>query len=310
MSSYIIPDTLLDRYLATYNDNQITAINAEYAVIRDLLLTGAQASPNGDKTLLMTAGSPGTGKSSHLANEVRNARRAGTTFVLIDSDAVLEMLPAFKAHQLDATLYHSHDDQLKALRDATKIWLPAAKYICDRLVNDCAERGLSIAFETTAHAPGIRNFFENARKAGYFIDLHYCDAQPAVKRASCKVSFNRDHKPHVSDADIARKTVDVENNLFTLTQADRLTLLWRAPITGAAANETPAQAEMRLASAPIHQVARIEDDLQVVIAVSSAQQAFDEARGAGKKAEDLMRLHCYARAMSRRQQAAPQLINA
>ena len=237
MLNTIVPQDVLDHYLSHYNAGQRAEIERVYRELRAAMLNAHNFTADEERKLLMTAGASGAGKSTHLRSKVDLiAQNGGTQYVRLDIDDMIGHFPSFQTHTQHLRDYfgecvsgHCDGGDLhgRALRDATNEWIFAAKYVADRLLNDCAFIGIPVAFETSAHNDHIDNFFARARALGYRIELDLCDAPLAAKQKASLGRFDRG-EAYVDPASITSKHADVVHNLHTYARSvDKLNLLWR-----------------------------------------------------------------------------------
>lgn len=241
MSSFtpIVPQRVLDIYLGLYNPTNLNEIEAVYTEVRNQLFAEHGPLTKQDRRILTTAGAAGAGKSTHLRKKVQTAKADGHNYIRIDIDDILSKFPTYQrevghiseyfgmACDINNTNASSDSTHRRALRDTTLYWNLATKYIADRILNDCVERGLPVAFETSANNQHIAEFLANLRANGYQIEMDLCDAPLAIKLKESQSRFDRG-EAYVSDGMIIAKTPNVLRNVDTYLQyADTFNVYWR-----------------------------------------------------------------------------------
>ncbi len=237
-SNPIVPQRVLDTYLARYNAAQRLEINATYLEIRDRLM--AEHGGKEDRSLLITAGAPGAGKTTHLRKKAETAKANGRGYIRIDIDDIMGEFPTVKGELSHLAAYfetacdlhggHTSADTTHrtALRETSITWTMAAKYVADRLLNDCVSHGLPVAFETSAHNFHIGEFLANVRDNAYNIELDLCDAPTAIKQQETQKRFDRG-EAYVNPEFVTLKGNDVMHNIDTyLRYADIFNIYWRS----------------------------------------------------------------------------------
>ncbi|NBX66034.1 MAG: hypothetical protein EBQ96_03455 [Proteobacteria bacterium] len=226
----IVPNTVLDQYLRSYNDAERHELQETFYALRAEILNGMHPLPTTpNRRLILTAGAEGVGKSTYLRELVKTEAANGTNFALIDWDQIICKIPGFAQAQATLAEYFSNTaDGTAHVREAGEHWIQGAKWIGDMLLNDFTAMGLPIAFETTAHNRNISKFLENFRDQHYHVEMHLGDAPMAVKIDSARAHHVQDKAALVDASTIERKSTDVMNNMWIFaTLVDTLTVLWR-----------------------------------------------------------------------------------
>lgn len=158
-----------------YTDEEKNAIKGSFDSVYRGLVQKAEYRHAGPRTIHMTFGSPGSGKTTlayALAHELGAA--------MIDVNEVQKMLPSY---QQDKQAWGDTPTGLLAAYEAHR-W--EANYLANRAINRALSDGYNLVYGTTATSPAALLIYDAAEKQGLHIHTRMVVAPEDVRLQSCQ----------------------------------------------------------------------------------------------------------------------------
>ncbi len=227
----IVPHHITEGYLKACDEKILGMIEEVYQRVKKSQLdTISDARTPGSSVVMLVAGTHGVGKSS-LVKSLKTQRTE--QYVECDVDSILGFFPCFQTaiKSIPSMLQHDFYDTAgfhKKIEEQTSRYLPAAKYISDRLMSECVREGINVIVETNAKTKNIGSFIDNI-KTHAVLETHICQAPWAIKQTAFYARVNKDH-----DIAIPEKALRAEHEAMTENMAviaaksnGNLTIYWR-----------------------------------------------------------------------------------
>ncbi len=232
----LVPPEVTRGYLKNYDENFLQEIEKLYQKIEKEELAkcvnNVSLSP---APCVVVVGGHGVGKT-HLVDRITKERPLG--YVVCDADAIMTRLPKFQeglkevmisAHGLYDASQNPEDHMRNSIENYTNFYLPAARYIADRLLAKCVNEGIPVIFETTGKSKHIGNLMDNITKAGALIETHLCQAPLSIKLKALDARFLADHDIALDKTKITDEHEALLRNMAVIAQKSTgdFTIHWR-----------------------------------------------------------------------------------
>jgi predicted ABC-type ATPase len=166
----LVPNEIVDGFLASYSPEEKVAIDKDYKNIRELCLS--QADKEQKKLIYVaTAGGPGASKSTILETYLHN--NPGFVYVDPDQQALRFMINTY-LQEINSYAISKNASYLQLLKDTYGKWRGASNYIANSILNEAYSKNLAIAHGTTSTSKQMGSFYEKLKKRGYKIILFLC----------------------------------------------------------------------------------------------------------------------------------------
>lgn len=218
--SFILNPAVIQADLAkgNYTAQDLAVIEAERERLYALLI---KDKPTGDKNFYMTAGGPGSGKTTFIRH-AQETSGALSKAVHADPDELIKLFQPY------VDMSQRGGDTDEARKAAYAQWRWASVYLCNSIINDLASNGYDIIFGTTGTSPAVAHIYQAAHDAGYTSHTIICHAPESVRLQSANIRF-RNERRFTPVEDIKQKG----NVLFPqivathLACAHNVDILWR-----------------------------------------------------------------------------------
>lgn len=197
-------------------------ITRELERLYKLMTKDATPDSAGKKRFILTAGGPGSGKTS-MIRQLQKIDGDCLKPVHVDPDEILkEMRPYQK-------LIKNLGGSDLGITAAYTYWRWASIYLANSIINKLSEDGYDILFGTTGTSPAVAKLYDSAHQAGYETSVLICHAPESVRLASAEARFKNERR-FTPEADLKNKG----NKMFPdalmihFLKAAEIKVYWRA----------------------------------------------------------------------------------
>lgn len=173
------------KLLTKYSEAEREAIFADFEAIR----TSTFASAQKERTFVLTAGGPGSGKSTHLETVLGFSRDESVNHLVTDTNKYAYIDPDRRALFFMENTFKKSCNSGKDATEAYTHWREASQFIAETLLALALNEGYAIAFGTTMTAPPqiIEKLMTTIKGSyGYSVEMHHISASDDVRVASIK----------------------------------------------------------------------------------------------------------------------------
>ena len=183
--SYSLPKGVLQDFLSgkafdyptVYTSDEAAKLNAD---INELFQTMMDSNPVRDNLAVISAGSPGVGKTTLLRQKLEAAAKDGSNFPYVCPDDVC-LKGQTRTYVADV---EASDGSFKAREEAYTKWRPASNAATHLLLANLIKDKFAFYFGTTCSSPMTFNFFEFLKEQGYRIKVVHVSASDEVRWGS------------------------------------------------------------------------------------------------------------------------------
>lgn len=185
--SYSLPENILKGFLrGKAFDNPNFYFSEELSRLKDdinkIFQSIMSSNPVKSNLAVITAGSPGSGKTILLRQSLKSQSENGTNYAYVCPDDVC--LPNQKRTYVADIA--SSDDSLEARQEAYKKWRPGSNAATHLILANLIREKFAFYFGTTCSSPLTYKFFEFLKKQGYQIKILHISAPDDVRWNSIK----------------------------------------------------------------------------------------------------------------------------
>lgn len=183
--AYSLPRPILESFLSgkafdypvKYTRYERQMVNLD---IVDLYRAIVDSQPNQSRIAVISAGSPGSGKTTVMQRHLTDAARQGKRFAYVDPDDVC-LKGQTRTYLADIG---KGPNTLQTRRDAYTKWRPASNAANHILLGNLIRDGVGFHFGTTSSSPMTYKFFEFLKEHGYRICILHVSAPDDVRWGS------------------------------------------------------------------------------------------------------------------------------
>lgn len=184
---FSLPQSILESYLSgkafdhpvPYTAEELDALNAD---INDLYQKILEGNPSKNRTAVMTAGAPGSGKTIKMRQELADLTKQGIHVAYTDPDDVC-LKGQTRTYLADI---EKGDGSFEARKGAYDKWRPGSNAANQLILANLIREGYAFYFGATSTSPQVSKFFEFLKKQGYSIRLIHVSAPDDVRWESIK----------------------------------------------------------------------------------------------------------------------------
>lgn len=223
----LIPDHINQGNLATYDRDTKKEIENIYQQIKAQAFKGTHVT--NDPTLTVIFGSTGTGVTTLMNRLIDD--QPNNKPVVCNAEKFAGSLPSFQ-HDIQNS-QQDFELGMEAVRQslirATERFLPAGKYMQDRLMEDALNEGRSVMVAKRGRTNGGIHLLEAINNAGVALHTIIYQAPLSVKSVGYESRYSLVHDIGLTPEQIAAEHYTLTNNMTKLAEvpADRLSLYFR-----------------------------------------------------------------------------------
>lgn len=185
--SYSLPEKILAGFLSGKAFDNPEVYSADEAArlesdINDLYQRILAADPIKEKIAVITAGSPGAGKTVKLNQDLETNARQGRNYAYICPDDVC-LKNQYRTYIADI---QSGDQSKEVRQTAYNKWRPGSNAATHLILGSLIRENYAFYYGTTSSSPATWIFFDYLKKLGYRIRLIYVSAPDDVRWESIK----------------------------------------------------------------------------------------------------------------------------